>query len=72
MLIEKELEEFHLDFSDQQRWICLTKTDLIEADELSSLVNVFQEHFPNTPIYPISSVSNDGIDILRENLFKQI
>lgn len=71
-VIEKELEEFHLDFSDQQRWICLTKTDLIEADELSSLVNVFQEHFPNTPIHPISSVSNDGIDILRENLFKQI
>jgi GTPase involved in cell partitioning and DNA repair len=71
-VIEKELEDFHLDFSDQQRWICITKIDLIKSDDLSDLINKFQRKFPKTAIYPISSISKDGLDILSEELFKQI
>ena len=70
-VIEKELEDFHLDFSDQQRWICITKIDLIKDDDLSNLINKFQSKFPKTAIYPISSIKGDGIDILTDELFKQ-
>ena len=71
-IIEKELEDFHLDFSDQKRWICITKTDLIEPKTLSDLIQKFQTKFRSTAIYPISSVSGEGLDILSEDLFKQI
>jgi GTP-binding protein len=71
-VIEKELEDFHLDFSDQQRWICITKTDLIKDEDLSDLINKFQSKFPKTAIYPISSITKNGLDILTEELFKQI
>jgi len=70
-VIEKELEDFHLDFSDQQRWICITKIDLIKDDELSNLINKFQSKFPKIAIYPISSITRDGLDILTDELFKQ-
>ena len=70
-VIEKELEDFHLDFSDQQRWICITNIDLIKDNDLSNLINKFQSKFPKTAIYPISSIKGDGIDILTDELFKQ-
>ena len=71
-IIEKELEDFHLDFSNQKRWICITKTDLIDQESLSELIREFQTKYPSTAIYPISSISGDGLDILSEELFKQI
>ena len=71
-IIEKELEDFHLDFSNQKRWICITKTDLIDQESLSELIREFQTKYPSTAIYPISSLSGDGLDILSEELFKQI
>jgi len=71
-IIEKELADFHLDFSHQKRWICITKTDLIEQESLSELIREFQTKYSSTAIYPISSVSGDGLDILSEELFKQI
>mgnify|MGYP005676009491 FL=1 len=70
--IEQELEKFHLDFSDQQRWLCLTKVDVVESQHLSSLISFFQKKLPKTPIYPISSVEGSGIDELKSELFKQI
>ena len=71
-IIEKELADFHLDFSNQKRWICITKIDLIDKTNLSKLIHEFQAKYSSTAIYPISSISGDGIDILREELFKQI
>ena len=71
-IIEKELADFHLDFSNQKRWICITKIDLIDKTNLSKLIREFQAKYSSTAIYPISSISGDGIDILREELFKQI
>ena len=71
-IIEKELEDFHLDFSVQKRWICITKTDLIDDQDLSDLIIKFQTKFPKTAIYPISSITKDGLDVLTEELFKQI
>mgnify|MGYP001449481907 FL=1 len=71
-IIEKELKDFHLDFSAQKRWICITKTDLIDDQDLSDLIIKFQTKFPKTAIYPISSITKDGLDVLTEELFKQI
>ena len=71
-IIEKELEDFHLDFSAQKRWICITKTDLIDDQDLSDLIIKFQTKFPKTAIYPISSITKDGLDVLTDELFKQI
>ena len=71
-IVENELEDFHLDFSNQKRWICITKTDLIDKEALSKLIQEFQRKYSSTAIYPISSVSGNGIDILSEELFKQI
>ena len=71
-IIEKELEDFHLDFSNQKRWICITKTDLIDPKTLSDLIQEFQTKYRSTAIYPISSISGEGLGILREELFKQI
>jgi GTP-binding protein len=71
-IIENELKDFHLDFTDQKRWICLTKTDLIKEENLSKLIREFQKKYPSTAIYPISSVLGDGLSELREELFKQI
>ena len=68
-IIEKELEDFHLDFSNQKRWICITKTDLIDQEALSVLIRQFQAKYPSTAIYPISSISGYGLDILSEELF---
>jgi len=70
--IEKELDEFHLDFSNQKRWLCITKVDLIEEDKLSEILKAFQMKFPNLPIYPISSLKGEGLENLKEELFKQI
>ena len=71
-IIEKELKDFHLDFSAQKRWICITKTDLIDDQDLSDLIIKFQTKFPKTAIYPISSITKDGLDVLTDELFKQI
>ena len=71
-IVENELEDFHLDFSNQKRWICISKTDLIDKEALSNLIQEFQRKYSSTAIYPISSVSGNGIDILSEELFKQI
>ena len=71
-IVENELEDFHLDFSNQKRWICITKTDLIDKESLSNLIQEFQRKYSSTAIYPISSVLGNGIDILSEELFKQI
>jgi|TARA_Y100000996_G_scaffold9715_1_gene8019 GTP-binding protein len=70
--IEKELDEFHLDFSNQKRWLCITKTDLIEEEKLSDILKAFQVKFPDLPIYPISSLKGEGLENLKEELFKQI
>ena len=71
-IIENELEDFHLDFSNQKRWICITKTDLVDPKTLSDLIQEFQTKYRSTAIYPISSISGEGLGILREELFKQI
>ena len=46
--------------------------DLIEEDKLSEILKAFQMKFPNLPIYPISSLKGEGLENLKEELFKQI
>ena len=48
------------------------QVDLIEEDKLSEILKAFQMKFPNLPIYPISSLRGEGLENLKEELFKQI
>ena len=70
--IERELDEFHLDFTNQKRWLCITKVDLLGDDKIAEILKAFQVKFPDLPIYPISSLEGQGLENLIEELFKQI
>ena len=47
------------------------KVVIHKDDDLSNLINKFQSKFPKIAIYPISSITRDGLDILTDELFKQ-
>ena len=69
-IIEKELKEFHLDFSNQSRWLVISKIDLVSENQLAQIINFFQEKYPEMPIFPISSKTMEGYEILKEKLLK--
>jgi ribosome biogenesis GTPase len=50
--------------------IILTKIDLIDEDELSSLVSKVQERIPHIPIFTISNENLSGIKKIREVIKK--
>ena len=69
-IIEKELKEFHLDFSNQSRWLIISKIDLVSENQLAQIINFFQEKYPEMPIFPISSKTMEGYEVLKEKLLK--
>ena len=69
-IIEKELKEFHLDFSNQSRWLVISKIDLVSENQLAQIINFFQEKYPEMPIFPISSKTMEGYEVLKEKLLK--
>lgn len=71
-VIEEELKKFYLDFSQQERWICISKVDLMNPELISSVVQKFQSKYPNIPIYCISSKSNEGLEHLSDRLLSLI
>jgi len=71
-VIEDELKKFYLDFSQQERWICISKVDLMNPELISSVVQEFQSKYPNIPIYCISSESNEGLEHLSDRLLSLI
>ncbi len=70
LIIENELKKFHLDFSNQSRWLVISKVDLVSDNKLSEIVNYFQKKYPKMPIFPISSKTMKGYEVLKENLLK--
>ena len=71
-IIEKELKEFHLDFSKQKRWVCLTKVDLLTHQKISNIVNQFSKRLKDIPLILISSKSGTGLEELKKELFKRL
>ncbi|MFL2691881.1 MAG: Obg family GTPase CgtA [Gammaproteobacteria bacterium] len=69
-IIENELKKFHLDFSNQSRWLVVSKIDLVKDEDLSVILNFFQKKYPGMPIFPISSKTKIGFDALSEKLLK--
>ena len=68
LVIENELKKFYLDFTKQERWICISKIDLMEKDLISLTIQTFQEKYPTVPIFSISSKNNEGLELLSDRL----
>lgn len=68
LVIENELKKFYLDFNEQERWICISKIDLMEKDLISLTIQTFQEKYPTVPIFSISSKNNEGLELLSDRL----
>ena len=71
-IIENELKEFHLDFSKQKRWVCLTKVDLLTDQKISNIVNQFSKRLKDIPLILISSKDGTGLEELKKELFKRL
>jgi GTP-binding protein len=68
--VENELKSHELDFSKQDRWICISKTDISDKNEVRDLVSELQNNFPQAKIFPISSKENRGLCELKKFIFK--
>lgn len=66
-LIEKELIDYHPDLINKPRWLVLTKTDLIDKDQLDRLKTMFaKEH----NVHYVSSITNNGLKNLKNAFLK--
>jgi len=60
-----ELEQFSAGLYERERWLVLTKTDLLDAESLESLkANLAKALDWQGPTFCISAVSGDGVDQL--------
>lgn len=64
-IIYKELEKYDVSLIKRPSVIIASKMDLPEAKEN---LNQFKMKYPNLEIYPISSIYNEGLDILIKRL----
>lgn len=71
--IVKELEDFSEKLSQRERWLVLNKIDLLAADELEALQGRLKEALGlEQPIYCISAVTGEGIDLLVGNIMNRL
>ena len=66
------MKEFHLDFSKQKRWVCLTKVDLLTGQKISNIVSQFSKKLKDIPLILISSKDGTGLEELKKELFKRL
>ena len=71
-LIHEELAAYSAALASRRTWIALSKSDLLQPDELRSLVARFQRHFPEHPVFAISAVTGAGIDALVNALAQEV
>lgn len=71
--IGAELEKYGDDLMGRERWLVLTKRDLISADELETRRRKLVEALGWTgPVYAISSISGEGLDALLAALMTRL
>lgn len=68
-ILLKELEAYNPELIDKQRILAITKSDILD-EEMQDLINAELEI--NTPYLFISSVTNHGLNNLKEMLWKAI
>ncbi len=74
-LIENELEQYSRSLAGKERWIVLTKTDLVTPQKLKKILKTFEEKYPQKKIFCVSSVAKKNLtDVVRaitHHLFAQ-
>lgn len=63
--INQELKEYNPALADKVQLIVLNKTDLPESKDL---IEAFQRHFPDQPLFPVSAATGEGIEPLLDRV----
>ncbi len=63
-----ELEQYNPELMDKRRLLALTKCDLIDNE----LKKEMEKDLPNIPYLFISSVTNQGIELLKDRIWEEI
>jgi GTP-binding protein len=71
--VEQELAKFSADLAGRERWLVLTKRDLLAADDLAERrERLVRELDWQGPLYAVSAVSGEGIDALMGDLMTRL
>jgi GTP-binding protein len=68
--INNELKSYSEDLADKPQIIILTKIDLLSEDDLKNKVSQFKKK--NIKILPISAMSSNGLEELKDKLIRRI
>jgi len=67
-----ELKKYNPELADKDFIIAFTKSDLIDDELLNELKLLLKNEFKKIPFYIISSINNNGINQLKEGLWKRL
>lgn len=70
--IRIELEKFDIELSEKREIIALSKSDLVDDDEIEIVIDLLREHVGDQPIFVFSSIKQEGLDDLRNHLWQII
>jgi GTP-binding protein len=70
--IRKELEKFDIELSEKREIIAVSKSDLVDDDEIEIVIDLLREHVGDQPIFVFSSIKQEGLDDLRNHLWQII
>lgn len=69
-VIENELAKYSGGIADKDRWLVLTKTDLVPSEQVQSVVDTLEASIGfDGPIYRISAISNEGTEALMQDIY---
>ncbi len=70
--INRELREYSQVLSELPQIIAANKCDIISDDEINDILKRIKAEFPDTPVYPISAATRQGVDELLNAVFKKL
>jgi GTPase len=69
--VEAELREHSRELAELPRILCLSKADLVPAEEVQSAVAEWTERL-GIPMFPTSAATGEGLDGLRNAIFEHV
>ncbi|HRK74845.1 MAG TPA: 50S ribosome-binding GTPase, partial [Rhodothermales bacterium] len=67
-----EIAAFNSELLEKPRMLALTKIDLLSTEERAALALRIQELPSELPVFPISAVAHQGLDTLKDALWRAI